>query len=124
VNNQRVRESLPADFKAKQRQWGDKLKDCPVIRFQTAAGRISYYLDIKIQSRCDQFREIETGRVITKDQLEEWLPSHSKTRQGVQKVIALRDFRIDRIAEIKIKGEVWQVRSGFAKLTKLLKGNP
>lgn len=122
VNNQRVRESLPATFKAKPRQWGEKLKDCPVIRYETAAGRIRYYLDIKIQSRSDQYRDIETGAVITKDRLEEWLPPHQKTRQGVRKVVSLRDFRIDRIAEIRIKGDLWQVRSGIAKLERLLKG--
>ncbi len=122
VNNQRIRENLKPDFKAKQRQWGDKLPDCPVIRFVSAAGRVSYYLDIKIQSRSDQYRDIETGRVITKDQLEPWLPPHQKTRQGVRRVIALRDFRIDRIAELRIYGDVWQVRSGIAKLNRLLKG--
>ncbi|MBK8583851.1 MAG: hypothetical protein IPL86_19180 [Flavobacteriales bacterium] len=122
VNSQRIREGKPADFKAKMRQWGEKLDDCPLIKHVNAWGRVSYYLDIKIQSRVDQYRDIETGRLITKDQLLQWLPPHQKTRQGLNRVVSLRDFRIDRIAEIKINGEVWQVRSGFAKLERLLKG--
>lgn len=124
VNRQRIREAKPADFKATERAWGTKLKDCPIVQHTNGEGITSYYLEFKIQSRCDQYRDIETGAVITKDQLAEWLPPHPTTRQGLNCVVAMRDFRIDRIVEIKIKGEVWQVRSGFAKLTRLLRGNP
>lgn len=122
VNRQRTRENLPADFKAKERSWGTKLRDCPVIEYEHEDGNKGYYLDIKIQSRVDQYRDIETGKLIPKDALEEWLRPPQKTRQGVEKRIAMRDFRIDRIVELKIKGDVWQVRSGVAKLDRLLKG--
>ncbi len=124
VNLQRIRESRPSNFVAKPRQWGEHIKDCPVIRHVDAAGRVSYYLDIKIQSRTDQYRLIETGAVVTRDQLEEWLPPYPKTRQGLTKKVSMRDFRIEHLAEIRIHGEVWQVRSGFARLTRLLHPKP
>jgi hypothetical protein len=124
VNLQRARESKPADFQAKERSWGSKLPDCPIVEYTHKDGTTHYYLDFKIQARTDQYRDIETGRVITKDQLEEWLRPPQKTRQGVEKRIAWRDFRIDRICEMRIQGDVWQVRSGMAKLERLLKGNP
>lgn len=123
VNLQRSREQKPADFKARERSWGTKLPDCPVVEYTHEDGATRFYLDFKIQSRVDQYREIETGRLITKDQLEPWLRPPQKTRQGVEKRIAWRDFRIDRIVEMKIKGDVWQVRSGMAKLERLLKGS-
>ena len=124
VNLQRRREAKPEDFKAKERSWGTKLPDCPVVQYEHEDGSKVFYLDFKIQSRVDQFYEKDTGRKITKDQLEPWLRPPQKTRQGVEKRIAWRDFRIDRIVELKIKGDVWQVRSGVAKLDRLLKGNP
>jgi len=122
VNRQRLREGLPEDFRAKSRQWGERQPDCPLVKFIDRQGRPKYYLDIKIQSRTDQFRDITSGAVVTKDLLEDFLRSPQKTRQGVNKRIAMRDFRIDRIAEIRIQGEVWQIRSGFARLQRLLKG--
>ena len=122
VNRQRVREKLPADFKAHERSWGEKFKGCPIVEHTNPAGLTTYYLDFKVQSRSDQYRDIETGRVVTKDQLEPWLRPPQKTRQGVVKRIVMRDFRIDRIIEIRIKGEHWQIRSGLAKLDRLLKG--
>jgi len=122
VNLQRGREGLRTDFVARERSWGTKLPNCPVIEYTHEDGETVYYLDIKIQARTDQYRLIETGRVVTKDQLEEWLRPPQMTRQGVEKRIAWRDFRIDRIVELRIKGDVWQVRSGVAKLDRLLKG--
>lgn len=121
VNLQRIREARPADFVAKPRQWGEHLNDRPIIRHVDDAGRVSYYLDIKIQSRTDQFRLIDSGAVVTRDQLEEWLPAYPKTRQELTKKVAMRDFRIEHIAELRINGELWQIRSGFARLTRLLK---
>jgi hypothetical protein len=122
VNRQRVREGQPEDFRSKPRQWGERQPDSPLVKFVDRAGRPKYYLDIKIQSRTDQFRDIATGAVVTKDLLDPFLRPPQKTRQGLVKRIAVRDFRIDRIAEIRIQGEVWQIRSGFARLQRLLKG--
>lgn len=124
VNRQRRRESLPEDFKAKQRQWGEKLPHCPLVRYVGEDGKERFYLDIKLQGRVEQYRHIDTGQMIARDVLQPWLRDQTTHRQGVRYPIIQRDFRITNIVELRILGEVWQVRSGAAKLERLLKGKP
>lgn len=122
VNRQKKRESLPENFKAKERQWGEKLPHCPLVKHVGGDGQTRYYLDIKVQGRVEQYRDIETGQMIARDRIAPWLRNQTTHRQGVRYPIIQRDFRITNIVELRILGEVWEVRSGAAKLERLLKG--
>lgn len=121
VNRQRRREQRAPTFAAAPRRWGRKLKGCPLIEHTNLAGETWLYLDIKLQSRVDQYRDCETGAVIPRDELLRWLPDYYRPKhQGVSREIVVRDFRLDHIAELRLGGERWTIEPAATELQKLL----
>ena len=117
VNRQRVRENRPADFRALQRPWGTRLKETPLVEL---GDRL--YLDVKVQQRHVVFRDLITGQLIPTALLKPYLrPPAKNPRQHLRREIILRDYRLDRVAELRINGEVWRPRKAWNRLQKLLR---
>lgn len=120
VNRQRRREGRAPSFRAAKRHWGRKLKGCPLIEHTNGAEETWLYLDLKVQSRVDQFRDAATGAVIPRDELQPWLPKYRKPTQGVSREVVIRDFRLDHIAELRLCGERWAIEPAATELQTLL----
>lgn len=110
VNRQRKREGRKEDFKARQRQWGIRIKHSPLVSHVPADGETRMYLEMKVERR--KWRFIHTADLIEipEADLKPWLPPIRKSRQDVDRDVILRDYRLDHIAEIRIGGETWSVR--------------
>lgn len=120
VNRQRLRENKLADFKAKPRTWGTRLKGTPLVEHvPEGVGNVLYYLELKRQSDWQFFFRIDTGERIDRRELEPWIPArHKNHRQGVQTEITLRDYRLDHIAELRMGGEQYQISEHIADLSR------
>lgn len=94
VNNQRIRESLEVDFEAKPRQWGKRIKGTPLVEHKD-----KYYLEVKVQgAESDYFQD---NNRVDVDKIKPWM-YNSKSRQGVEKEVIVRDYSLDNISRIKI----------------------
>ena len=116
VNLQRVREAQAANFRAAERAWGSKIDKRPLVEFDD-----QYYFEVKLQARKSQIRDEQSGQVIPPETIKPFLaPLRKNTRQRLNREVILRDFRIDHVAELRINGEVWQIRRPWNRLQKLL----
>lgn len=101
VNNQRVKENKPEDFKAKSRVWGKRVKNSPVFEH-----RGKFYLNIKIQSsRSDYFNNNLRQSI---DKVANYL-YNSSTRQNLNKEIIVRQYSLDSIKRITINKQEYTV---------------
>lgn len=120
VNRQRVREDSPPDFQAVPRTWGRRLWKSPLVLLTSGGGRKFWYLDCRVVARQWVFRDLHTGELIDEAQLAQWLVrSRPSRRQRLHRHVILRDYRIDRIAELRVGGEVWRPRKAWNLLTGL-----
>jgi hypothetical protein len=102
VNRQRVREGLQPDFKAYPRKWGQRIKGTPLVEHNG-----NFYLEMKVQqSNCTYY---VGGTVIPSTEITPYLRPLSKSRQGVQKEIILRDYALDNIKGITYAGKLTEV---------------
>lgn len=121
VNNQRDREQKPTNadgsveqFVAAARQWGKRIKGSPFVEHKG-----SFYLEVKVQSaRSPEYFNAADGIPITADSLDPWLPKRKTEagRQGVEKPVIVRDYRLDGIAQIKLKSKTLVVRDHMGAL--------
>ena len=102
VNRQRIREGRPADFVADRRKWGRKLPHCPVIE-HTVDDDDEFYLEIKRERWTSHHFERRTAKRIPRHELRRWLPAEPlNKRQRLSKPVALRDYTIRNLAELRI----------------------
>lgn len=108
VNRQRTREEKPADFKAELRKWGARVERCPlVIHIEDDVPRL--YLEIKVQAATAKYFDILTDKEVPFETLQPYFPKRRPSRQGLEKEVVLRDFRLDHVAELRIDREVWRI---------------
>ena len=120
VNRQRTREDKAANFRAVERAWGIRIKGTPLVSHSNVEGTVLLYLEIQVTHRTWEYRETDTGTLIDEDQLRPFLkPRRPQRRQGLDREIMLRDYRLDHIAEMRIGGEVWRVRKCWQQLQRL-----
>lgn len=101
VNRQRAREGNTADFEAAPRQWGERVS--PMI----VAHKGKLYLETKVErSLGHSFLQDATGQELPHSLVERFLPTRRKSaRQKTEKEILVRDYALDSIQGITVKGE-------------------
>lgn len=111
VNRQRVREAGSAAsttrFESVPRHWGSRIKGTPLVSHVSAGdGQTVLYLEVKVQSRTVHYFDRDTHCSINRDDLHPFLTSREteSNRQGVDRQIVLRDFRLTNIAELTLAG--------------------
>lgn len=103
VNNQLLREGKENDFEALPRKWGERIKGTPLVEHKGKC-----YLECKIEKSIDYVYTLD-GEEIGIELIQEFLPAKSESRQGTEKEIFVRDYDLESIRQITMKGEVYQV---------------
>lgn len=105
VNRQRIREGKEPDFQAFPRKWGYRIRGTPFVRH-----RDNLYLELKRQAILDcEYREPD-GSLIETNHIEPFLkPQDETSRQGVDNLIILRDYRLDHIFGFNMDGDRYVV---------------
>lgn len=101
VNRQRTREGETADFEAAPRQWGERIPGTFLVKHES--GKL--YLETKVEKSlgCEYFAA--DGSRIDAAKIAPYLPSKGGNRQGVEKEVLVRDYALDSIRAISLKGE-------------------
>lgn len=120
VNRQRTREHKTPDFTAEPRGWGQRIKGTPLVALVTDEGRTLLYLEVKVQTRTEEYRDRHTGEPVEERELRKFLipPAKSHT-QALNRDVVLRDYRTDHIAELRIDAQIWRNRKCWNQLQKL-----
>ena len=99
VNRQREREGIVADFVAEPRKWGTRIEGTPLV---THNGKT--YIEAKIErSEIMGYIMPDLG-VVDENEVIKWLPARHNGRQAVEKAVILRDFSIENVRSIRMKG--------------------
>lgn len=129
VNNQRLREGLPADFVAGDPTAGKRVPKCPLLQRLADDGTEHWYLEIFTQrSESTYFRSDTKEELSYFDDikpLEYSKPAGNSLRksQGTRKLIRPLPYKLQSIAQLTIAGETWHVDPLTAELLSYLK-NP
>jgi len=100
VNRQRTREGSEADFESAPRQWGERVTPMLVEH----KGRT--YLETKVENVYSTEYYTTDGRKLSREDVAPFLPSRSgSSRQKTEKEIVVRDYAIDSIRSLAMKGE-------------------
>jgi len=116
VNNQRVRESdaetveeveaVPT-FEALPRTWGERLTGTALVHHKG-----QHYVEIKVERAIETVYMVD-GREATEaevEQIKRYLPKKTEgARQEVEKVIVLRDYKLESIKGLRVHGEQFNV---------------
>jgi hypothetical protein len=98
VNNQRVREDSEPDFESEPRRWGHRVNGTPLVEYNG-----KFYIEVKVE-KTETPLYILNGKFVANEDITPYLPE-TTSRQGVEKEIILRDYSLDSIKMIKIKGQ-------------------
>ncbi len=102
VNAQLKREGKPDAFKAFPRVWGRRIKETPLVIHCTEDEGTQLYLEVKVERREVGYFCTETFQRIPTESIERFMKKKKRCRQGTDKQIVLKDFRLDHIAEITV----------------------
>lgn len=104
VNRQREREGMTPDFVAEPRKWGIRVDGTPIV---THNGK--FYIEAKVERSEIVGYIMPDGAVIDPMQVEKWLPARHGGRQAVEKTVILRDFAVENIRSIRMKGNEYVI---------------
>lgn len=109
VNRQLEREGKPADFTPQPRKWGERRNGTPLVDHKGKT-----YAEAKPERSLGyKYFCIVNGKVrfLTKGEVKPFLPKPSKpaTQDGLEKEIRCRDYALDSIRKIVMKGEKFRV---------------
>lgn len=102
VNNQRVREGSEADFESEPRAWGHRISGTPLVEHKG-----KFYIEVKVE-KTEKPLYILNGNFISNEDIKPYLPE-TTSRQELDKEVILRDYSLDNIKMIKIKGQQFQI---------------
>jgi len=117
VNNQRMRESdaetveeveaVPI-FEALPRAWGERLTGTALVHHKG-----QYYVEVKVERAIETVYMID-GRPASEAEVEairRYLPKRENEgqRQEVEKIVVLRDYKLDSIKAVRVGGEQYDV---------------
>ncbi len=116
VNRQRQREGRPRDaagrvlpFHAEPRAWGTRVESAGAKTPLVAHGD-QLYLTIKRQAVLACRYETAAGRPITPTAIEGYLPARdSSARQQVRRPVVVRDYRLDHLLAITLRGQEFSI---------------
>mgnify|MGYP003417994573 CR=1 FL=1 len=104
VNKALIKEGKSPDFKAKPRQWGNRIPNTPLILHKNV-----YYLEARFLKNEPTVEYFLDGDPIEKDMIENHLPpERNEAKHGLEEAIIIRDFKIDSIHEINVKGTIYK----------------
>jgi len=115
VNRQRAREGKPVDFQAESRTWGERIPHTPFVRHNG-----SYYVTMKVQSAKPPKYVDGPGpdaNDIEKPADEYWRSRGNSSRQGVDNQIIHREFRLDHLTAVTIRGETHDIVQGPVEIS-------
>lgn len=110
VNNQRNKEAdldkEPEIFVPHARKWGERIDGTCLVQHK---GEV--YAEMKFNGKPSNIEYFVDGQLTEKKELALWLtePKSNAEHQGVEKEIILRDVKLSNIAEIKLKGEQYEI---------------
>lgn len=110
VNNQRTREDLTPDFEPLPRKWGRRIPGSPLVEHQGAL-----YIELKVERSLGHHYETLEGQEVDAATVEQYLPKRSHGRQGIEKEVILRDYRLESIQSLKLNGTIYILRREPAK---------
>ncbi|MEP3478015.1 MAG: hypothetical protein ABJZ55_02095 [Fuerstiella sp.] len=117
VNKQRLKEGLPADFKAGPPSCGNRVPKSPMTKDQVMSGEIRYYIEIfpqKVNSHyfcTDDNRELNYFDDIKPFEYQKPAVDPLRAKQETKKkIIRPTCYGLTSIAELRIGGEAWAVR--------------
>lgn len=100
VNKALIKEGKTPDFKAKPRQWGNRIPNTPLILHKNV-----YYLEARFLKHEPHVEYFLDGDSIEKEMIENHLPpERNEAKHGLEEAIIIRDFKIDSIHEITVNG--------------------
>ena len=108
VNRQLVREGKTADFTAHPRKWGTRMSGLPFV-IHIKDGKVNLYLEMKVERSVEHWYEDDKGNRVNADEVKPFLKPRSVTRQGTDKEVILRDYRIDNIIAIRHEGDTYVI---------------
>lgn len=97
VNRQRIREGKVPDFVAKPRKWGVQIKGTPLVEHKG-----KWYIEAKVESSKATY--YLDGMEVDAAEVEKWLQDRHSGRQAVDDPIILRDYAVENIVSIRMKG--------------------
>lgn len=101
VNRQREREGSEANFESAPRQWGERLPGSMLVEHK---GKL--YLETKVERSLSHVFMDAGGRVLSDAEVAPFLPARSGSeRQETAKEILVRDYSLDSIRSLSMKGE-------------------
>jgi hypothetical protein len=86
------------------RSWGKRLPECPLATRTDSAGTVFHYLSFSVCQRSDVFFDTDTRRRIATEKLRPHLRHRGRMPRG-----AVKDFRLDRVAELRLAAQAWAV---------------
>lgn len=104
VNRQREREGVVADFVAEPRKWGQRVEGTPIV---THNGK--FYVEAKVERSDIVAYVMPDLSPVDPDEVAKWLPARHSGRQAVEKTIILRDFAVENLRSMKIKGSEYVI---------------
>ena len=112
VKNKLVKQGFPRlaqRFQSKARQWGQKILDTPLVSHVDKGGRLNFYLALNVTKEPFGVRwfQDDGSRELTKAEVEPFLPKKST------ECIVYRNVRLDHIAQLRLHGEVWNIRPAW-----------
>ncbi len=117
VNRQRVREDKHPDFKSDERAWGNPVALCPLVVHLLDTAH--FYLEMKRERVERWYFDVDTLKQVPETEVLPYLKRRKPSRQGLDREVILRDYRLDHIAEITINGETWKIDPCWWKLMAL-----
>ncbi len=109
VNKQLLREGKPDAFKAYPRTWGQRVNYTPLVVNITDDGETHFYLEVKRERIDAGYFDTETAERVPESELKKWLKPDQESRQGTDKEIILRDYRLDHILELRMQREEYRI---------------
>ena len=104
VNRQREREGIVADFVAEPRKWGQRVEGTPIV---THNGK--FYVEAKVERSEIMGYIMPDLSMVDEHEVLNWLPNRHSGRQAVEKTIILRDFAVENIRSMRMKGNEYVI---------------
>lgn len=102
------REGKSDAFKAFPRKWGARINGTPLVCHIPEDGA-RFYLEVKVERRDVGYFNNETHQRIQTPEIERFLKDKSPSRQGTDREVLLRDYRLDHIADLRFNREEFSV---------------
>jgi hypothetical protein len=90
---------MVADFVAEPRKWGQRVEGTPIV---THNGK--FYVEAKIERSEIMGYIMPDLSMVDEHEVLNWLPNRHSGRQHVEKAVSGRDFKIENVRSIRMKG--------------------